>query len=209
MADLRKGFKEIWMKGMEAVGDTASKIASNTKYKVNEMNLVNRRREILSDFGTRAYELWQKGEHFPEELESLLAELSRLDTELNEIRMEKLASMQPPKAEDAAPTEDADQPQETTPTVQEMADHLADKAADAASAVGTVFDNALEAIRRAVRGEKDEAQDDASAPDEAAEADEAPIEAEPVEADSAEDSQDVPVIQVSEDAEDDDQQPQG
>ena len=205
MADLRKGFKEIWMKGMEAVGDTASKIASNTKYKVNEMNLVNRRRGILSDFGACAYALWQKGERFPEELESLLTELSRLDTELNEIRMEKLASMQPQKADDAAPADDEDQQREATNTVQEMADHLADKAADAASAVGTVFDNALEAIRRAVRGDQDGAQGSSDAP-EATEAEAEPIEAECAEADPAEESKDVPVIQVSEDSEDDAQE---
>lgn len=209
MADLSKGFKEIWMKSMEAIGDTASKIASNTKYKVNEMNLVNRRREILSDFGACAYELWQKGEHFPEKLESLLSELSRLDTELNEIRMEKLASMQPPKADDAAANDDAAKQSEATPTVQEMADDLADKAAGAASAVGTVFDNALEAIRRAVRGEKDAQQEEASAPD-TTDAKEEPREAEPVEAEPAKAEESVPVIQVQEDGQEkaDEDQPQ-
>ena len=68
MADLKTSLKSAWMKGMEAIGNTASNIASNTKYKVQEMNLINRRREILSDFGAQAYEMWQKGEQFPEKL---------------------------------------------------------------------------------------------------------------------------------------------
>ena len=58
MADFRSSIKGIWMKGMEAVGNAASSIASSIKSKVDEMNLVNRRTEILKDFGNRAYALW-------------------------------------------------------------------------------------------------------------------------------------------------------
>lgn len=93
MADIGKSFKNAWLRGMEAISNTASNIASNTKYKVDEMNIVNRRREILSDFGARAYELWQKGETFPEPLQELLTELSTLDEQLNAIRTEKLAGV--------------------------------------------------------------------------------------------------------------------
>ena len=39
MADMRGKMKKFWMKSMQAVGNTASSIASNTRYKVNEMNL--------------------------------------------------------------------------------------------------------------------------------------------------------------------------
>lgn len=93
MADIGKSLKTAWLKGMEAIGNTASNIASNTKYKVNEMNVINRRREILSDFGARAYELWQKGVTFPEELENDLKELSHLDEQLNALRTERLAGV--------------------------------------------------------------------------------------------------------------------
>ncbi len=93
MADIGKSFKNAWLRGMEAISNTASSIANNTKYKVDEMNIVNRRREILSDFGARAYELWQKGETFPEPLQELLTELSTLDEQLNAIRTEKLAGV--------------------------------------------------------------------------------------------------------------------
>jgi len=93
MADIGKNLKTAWMKSMEAIGNTASNIASNTKYKVQEMNLINRRREILSDFGAQAYEMWQKGEQFPEKLSKQLEELSRLDEELNAMRTERLAGV--------------------------------------------------------------------------------------------------------------------
>ncbi len=106
MADLSKNLKTAWMKGMEAIGNTASNIASNTKYKVQEMNLINRRREILSDFGAQAYEMWQKGEQFPEKLAKQLEELSHLDEELNAMRTERFAGVTTEQVpEEAAPAE--------------------------------------------------------------------------------------------------------
>lgn len=93
MIDIGKNIKDIWMKGMEAVGRRASDIASNTKYKVDEMNMVSRRAEIMKDFGMRAYALWQKGEKFPEELAAQLKELSELDEKLNDMRAERYASI--------------------------------------------------------------------------------------------------------------------
>lgn len=93
MADIRNGLKGLFVKGMEAIGNTASNIASNTKFKVDEMNLVNRRREILSSFGQKSYEMWQKGEHFPSVLEEQLEELSQLDEQLNMLRAERLANL--------------------------------------------------------------------------------------------------------------------
>ena len=91
---------------MEAIGNTAGNIASNTRYKVNEMTLLNRRREILSDFGARAYDLWQKGEVFPEELAQQLQELSQVDIQLNALRMERLAGVKTPDEQEKAPEAD-------------------------------------------------------------------------------------------------------
>lgn len=93
MADFGTNMKNIWMKGMEAIGRRASDIASNTKFKVDEMNMVNRRAEIMKDFGARAYALWQKGEQFPEELAVQLKEVSDLDEKLNDMRAERIASV--------------------------------------------------------------------------------------------------------------------
>ena len=93
MADLGASIKNIWLKSMEAIGNTASSIASSTKTKVDEMNMMNRRSEILKDFGDKAYVLWQKGESFPPELEEQLIELKKLDEQLNDLRAERLAGV--------------------------------------------------------------------------------------------------------------------
>ena len=99
MADLGSSIKGLWMRGMEAIGNTASSIATNTRSKVDEMNLVNRRAEILKDFGNKAYALWQKGEPFPEELDTQLKELAKLDEKLIDLRAERLAGV---KTDDAS-----------------------------------------------------------------------------------------------------------
>jgi hypothetical protein len=91
MADMRGKMKKFWMKSMQAVGNTASSIASNTRYKVNEMNLQNRRREILNDFSSKAYALWMKGEKLPDELAEMMEELKGIDERLNDMRAERYA----------------------------------------------------------------------------------------------------------------------
>ena len=106
MADFSDKMKKAWLKSMEAIGNTAGNIASNTRYKVNEMTLLNRRREILSDFGARAYDLWQKGEVFPEELAQQLQELSQVDIQFNALRMERLAGVKTPDEQEKAPEAD-------------------------------------------------------------------------------------------------------
>ena len=104
MNDMSKNFKQVWLKSMEAISDTASRIATNTKYKINEMNIVNRRAEILKDFGAKSYELWQKGEQFPAELDVLLSELHQLECELSKIRAEKEAAKPAKEVQPASET---------------------------------------------------------------------------------------------------------
>ena len=157
MAEYPKGFKGIWMKGMEAIGDTATKIASNTRYKVNEMNMVNRRREILSDFGEKAYGLWQKGEQFPAELDALLKELSQLVAALDEIRAEKAAKA---AAAAAKPEEQpAEEAAEKAPLV-DKADELADKVKDVLATVGGAIGEAVDHVKEAVSGDKQPAAEE-------------------------------------------------
>ena len=95
MAD-RKEFrdraKSLWIKGMKAVGNTAASIANNTRYKVDEVTIQNRRREVLNDLAHKTYALWLKGESFPESMTRMLDELKRLDEQMNDMRAEKYAS---------------------------------------------------------------------------------------------------------------------
>jgi len=105
MSDIFASLKKTWMKGMEAVSNTASSIAENTKQKVNLMNLENRRKEILEDFGMIAYELWQKGEIFPDALDKQLKELSLVDAELAEFKAKNAPAEEP--VEEPAPEEES------------------------------------------------------------------------------------------------------
>jgi len=126
------------MKGMEAIGNAASSIASNTKSKVDEMNLMNRRAEILKDVSTQAYALWLKGEKFPEAIDSLLKELSELDETLVDLRAERLAGVKTGSGKEEAAgetvpadeTEAADHSQISGEAAAEDADESADSKED-------------------------------------------------------------------------------
>lgn len=90
--NIRDRAKVLWIKGMKAVGNTAANIANNTRYKVDEVTIQNRRREVLNDLAHKTYALWLKGETFPEPMTKMLAELKQLDEQLNDMRAEKYAS---------------------------------------------------------------------------------------------------------------------
>lgn len=136
MADMTRGLKDIWMKGMETISDTANKIAVNTRQKVNEMNIVNRRAEIMKDLGKKAYAMWQQGDPFPAEMDALMRELHQLDTELNEIRNGKST----PAQEEACEAEVADEAPEETEAEDdvEAVDEVPAEAEEPAAPVLTV-----------------------------------------------------------------------
>ena len=90
--EMKERVKSLWIKGMKAVGNTAASIANNTRYKVDEVTIQNRRREVLNDLAHRTYALWLKGEEFPESMAKMLLELKALDEQMNDMRAEKYAS---------------------------------------------------------------------------------------------------------------------
>ena len=134
MADIRGVMKNAMLKTMEAINRTANSIATSTKTKVDEMNMVNRRQEILASFGTKAYELWQKGEQFPEELEALLKELADVDTELESLRKERLAKAAKP----------------VTEPVKEAEAAVEKAAEETVEAVGETIDDAIESVEELI-----------------------------------------------------------
>ena len=93
MANFSSRVKLTVLKGMEALGTTASNLASNAKLKVNEINLENRRREILTNFSLQAFELWQKGVELPAPLAEMLEELSDTEARLSVLRAQKYAKV--------------------------------------------------------------------------------------------------------------------
>ena len=105
-------------KGMEAIGTSASNLASNAKLKVNEINLETRRREILTDFSLQAFELWQNGTQLPEPLDALFQELSEIEARLSVLRAQKYGKVaaenaaQDQAASPDAPADEAKEPVE-------------------------------------------------------------------------------------------------
>jgi hypothetical protein len=87
-----KRLKLIWLRAMEALGTSASNMASNAKFKVQEINLESRRREILTEFSTTAFDLWQKGQSLPTPLDTMLKELCDVDEKLSVVRAQKYAA---------------------------------------------------------------------------------------------------------------------
>lgn len=115
-SNIREKAKSLWLKSMEAVGNTAANIASNTKYKVDEVTLQNRRRVVMNDLAGKTYSLWLKGTHFPDELSKMLNELQQLDDQLNDMRAAKYAaSGRTERTDDLSASSDTaanDEPQE-------------------------------------------------------------------------------------------------
>lgn len=86
--------KLAWLKSMEKLGTAASNLASNAKFKAQEIKYETRRREILTEFSMNAFDLWQKGEKLPEPLDAMLRELSELNEKLSALRALKYAAVE-------------------------------------------------------------------------------------------------------------------
>ena len=106
---IREKAKNLWLKGMETVGNAAASIASNTKLKVDEVTLQNRRREVMNDLAGKTYTLWLKGVRFPDELNKMLNELQELDDQLNDMRAAKYALSDKGQAADTLPEKNSDE----------------------------------------------------------------------------------------------------
>ena len=106
---MRDKVKSLWIRGMKAIGNTAASIANNTRYKVDEVTIQNRRREVMNDLAVKAYALWLKGEPFPEPMAKMLEELKLLDEQLNDIRAEKYASGRKAQKAESKPEEDGEE----------------------------------------------------------------------------------------------------
>lgn len=90
LKDVGGSLKEVWFKGIKAVGEGASNLADNAKFRLDEMNLENARRDCLGNISLTVYELWKRGVSFPQEVTTELEKLEKLDGQLNDLRAEKL-----------------------------------------------------------------------------------------------------------------------
>ena len=82
MADISKILTEAWLKVNEGIGSAANTIADATKGKVNEINLNSRRSDILNQLAPKIVELYKSGVQLPEELMSILKELTDIEDRL-------------------------------------------------------------------------------------------------------------------------------
>ena len=116
-SNIRDKAKLLWIKGMKTIGNTATNIANNTKYKVDEMTLQNRRRELGGDLSSAVYAMWMKGTEFPPELTRMLEEMQQLDERLNDMRAERYAQGKTAPSntgDEEAETEVSGQPDDTS-----------------------------------------------------------------------------------------------
>ena len=134
--DIRERAKSLWLRGMKAVGNTAANIANNTRYKVDEVTIQNRRREVLNDLAHKAYALWLKGEPFPEAMTKMLAELKQLDEQLNDIRAEKYASAHKETSEETA----AENPDPEEETNEEDFSSFSEETSHVSAEINELFD---------------------------------------------------------------------
>ncbi len=126
MAQFGNKIKLTVLKGMEAIGQGASNLASNAQQRLQELNLENQRRELLNAFPLKAYELWQKGESLPQPLEDMLAELKSVDERLNLARAQRFAKVEEKKQN--AETASEGIPEEESVSDEEPSGETADEA---------------------------------------------------------------------------------
>lgn len=113
MANLGNNVKTAFLKGLEALGKTASSLSDAAQQKLSEMNLDTRRREVLSEIPKCVMQLWKDGVEMPEPLTALLNELSELEEKLAalrpqpEVKTEEEAKPEEPAEEAAEETEEA------------------------------------------------------------------------------------------------------
>ena len=113
MANLGNNVKTAFLKGLEALGKTASSLSDAAQQKLSEMNLDTRRREVLSEIPKCVMQLWKDGVEMPEPLTALLNELSELEEKLAalrpqpEVKTEEEAKPEKPAEEAAEETEEA------------------------------------------------------------------------------------------------------
>lgn len=86
MANLGNNVKTAFLKGLEALGKTASCLTDAAQQKLSEINLETRRREVLSEIPKCVMQLWQDGVEMPEPLTELLTELTGLEEQLTAMR---------------------------------------------------------------------------------------------------------------------------
>ena len=89
MSEFGQNLKNAVMKGIEAIGNTASSFASNTKQKVEEFNLANQLKDIYTEIGEKVYALSKQGIELPAVLSESIQHAAETEAGLNSLREQK------------------------------------------------------------------------------------------------------------------------
>ncbi|MBQ8202401.1 MAG: hypothetical protein IJZ74_11615 [Clostridia bacterium] len=92
MADFSTTLKGLWSQSVKAVNKAATGLASATRYKMDEMGGISRRREAIAELGEKVFALSQTGVELPEEVAPLLKEIQELEAGLAELRSDRVAA---------------------------------------------------------------------------------------------------------------------
>lgn len=110
MSEFGKNIMDMFTKGMEAIGNTASNIAENTRQKVNEINTGVRKKELYETLGEQTYIAWLNGAEFPDSMTETLRELLQLDRQ--DKTDSETGSPEQDSAEEPAEPEEPEEPAE-------------------------------------------------------------------------------------------------
>ena len=131
MGNLGYGVRTAFLKGLEALGKTASNLSDAAQHKLDKMNLENRRRNVLAEIPKCVMQLWQEGTVLPEPLNSLLSELHAVEQQLAAMRPQPEVKPAEQPAEEAV-EEAAEEPAEEAP--EEIVEEVSEAPAEEAEA---------------------------------------------------------------------------
>lgn len=86
MSEFSTKVKGILSASAKFVGKTANVAAKATKFKMDELTALGKRRDLISELGSRVYELSINGIELPEQLSALLNQITVLDENLEALR---------------------------------------------------------------------------------------------------------------------------
>lgn len=170
MSDIGKSVREFLLQSVKVVNNAATSVASTTRYKVDELNLQNRRKELLNAASDLAYTLWKNGETLPESLASILEKLASVDADLATMREARKQEAEKAKAEKAAAKEKKKEEAEAAPVLEIPEDGPYAQAAEAQLEEEADEDDLEEQIEDAADGIKQAVKDTAEAIDDAVDA---------------------------------------
>ena len=126
MADLRRSVRDLFLQGVEAVNNAANHVATATRSKVDELNLRNRRKEVLDSLANTLYVYWMQGLELPEALTEKLRELQGIDEQLAafERQVEKAESAQESEEETVPSMEGEEAEVEAEPVDEPVAQEV-------------------------------------------------------------------------------------